>query len=297
MWPRYGLRMVARSAPEQINGKRLGSFVGLGTSPANSVAPAPGRRPTRPEGDGPWTRSQRPRAQRQTAHCRLSGEDPAAGSNGRAALRSSRPRSSRSAPSGMNAGRIAGARRLQPALGDRQAVRAPDPSVPAHAATTPAVARRASKSRIVAPWRCGDVVRKQRRRGAGLERQRRQNARQRQSQCRRVGSVGGVKVVSAGRDPRRQPQSRALGLVGIGPEGGKPEVRPAAPVPEAGRRSSSRSNRAAARRPRSPRQAQARSGCPPPRRHVRRERRRATRKALSPPELGSRARAAARPIS
>ena len=85
------------------------------------------------------------RAQRQIAHWRRSGDASLAGSNGCAALRSSRSRSSRKGPSGMKAGRISGVELLSPRSASASLSRANALSS-AQAATTPGVTRRASKS-------------------------------------------------------------------------------------------------------------------------------------------------------
>ena len=89
---------------------------------------------------------------------------------------------------------------------------------------TPGLTRRASKigqARFVAG---GDVGGNERRRRSGLERQLLEHARERQRHAGWRMRVGLVEIRCAGRDSRREPEPRALALVGEGAERSEVEI-------------------------------------------------------------------------
>ena len=165
----------------------------------------------------------RVRAHRQIAHCRRSGETSPTASNGRSALRSSRSRSSRKGASGMKAGRIAGLALFNRRSASASSSRA-KPRSSAQAAITPGLARRAAKSAALAPWRAAtsagmSVGADPALNGSSLE-----QAGQRQRHAGGRMRVRRIEILSAGRDSRREPQPRALALVGEGAKSDEVEI-------------------------------------------------------------------------
>ena len=123
----------------------------------------------------------------------------------------------------MKAGRIARAELFSRRSASASSSRA-KPRSSAHAARTPGLTRRASKSATAYAVAGGDVGGDERRRRSGLERQFLEQARQRQRHAGRRMRVRRIEILSPGGDARRKPQPRALALVGEGAKSCEVEI-------------------------------------------------------------------------
>ncbi len=180
------------------------------------------------------------RAQRQIAHCRRSAETSASGSNGRCGV-ALQPVEVEPHGSERDEGRQdRRRRRFEPPLRLREPLAGERAQFRAVAATTPGLARLASKSATVAPCRLATSAGKSVGRAPAWDER---SASMRVSAKRAAGRrarIRSVEILPARRDARGEPQPRALALGGVPLEGGEGESPAAARFPSAARRASPR---------------------------------------------------------